>query len=177
VADKAGISPSLIASAAWQAVGLVATLRYRLPKGEGADLEPSRHWPEMAAVPAIEFDRGPVLVTVEYRINGAHLTEFLDAIRPLREARLRDGALRWHIFQDVSETCRIVEVFLVESWVEHLRQHERVTEADRIIQGRLRSLQEADSPPKVTHLVSGLDRANKAGQAVEGQPTMWESLH
>src|SRR5262245_35530013 len=43
-------------------------------------------------------------------------------------------------FQDAADPARIVEVFLVESWVEHLRQHERVTQADRIIQGRLLSV-------------------------------------
>jgi hypothetical protein len=43
-------------------------------------------------------------------------------------------------------------------WVEHLRQHERVTEADRIVQERLRAFHRPDTPPVVSHLVAGLER-------------------
>jgi hypothetical protein len=160
VADHAGVALALTAAAAWMLVGLLATIWFRLPEGEGAELEPSRHWPEMAA-PCMELERGPVLVTVEYRIRPARTSEFLDAIYPLRAARLRDGALSWDLFQDAADPSRIVEVFLVESWVEHLRQHERVTEADRIIQEHLLALHQADTPPIVTHLVAGLRRAAK----------------
>jgi MFS family permease len=157
VADHAGVAPALTASVAWMFVGLLATIGFRLPEGEGSELEPSRHWPEMAAAPGMELQRGPVLVTVEYRIDPARAGEFLDAIRPLRAARLRDGAFRWDLFQDFADPARIVEVFLVESWVEHLRQHERVTEADRIIQEHLLTLHQADTPPLVSHLVAAED--------------------
>jgi MFS family permease len=167
VADHAGAALALTASAAGMLVGLLATIWFRLPEGEGAGLELSRHWPEMAA-PCMALERGPVLVTVEYRIDPARTPEFLDAIRPLRAARLRDGALRWDLFQDAADPARIVEVFLVESWVEHLRQHERVTEADRIIQEHLLALHQADSPPRVTHLVAGLHRAAKDTSLQEG---------
>jgi hypothetical protein len=159
VADHAGVALALTASAAWLFVGLLATLGFRLPEGQGAELETSRHWPEMAAAaPGMGLDRGPVLVTVEYRIDPVRAGEFRDAIRPLRAARLRDGAFRWDLFQDAADPARIVEVFLVESWVEHLRQHERVTQADRIIQERLLALHRADTPPVVTHLVAALHR-------------------
>jgi predicted MFS family arabinose efflux permease len=163
VADHAGAALALTASAAWMFVGLLATIGFRLPEGEGAELEPSRHWPEMAA-PCMKLERGPVLVMVEYRIDPARAGEFLDAIRPLRAARLRDGAFRWDLFQDAADPARILEVFLVESWAEHLRQHERVTEADRIIQEHLLALHQADTPPMVTHLVAGVHRAAKDAQ-------------
>jgi hypothetical protein len=164
VADHAGVVPALTASAAWMLVGLLATTGLRLPEREGAELEPSRYWPEMAAVPSMELDRGPVLVTVEYRIDPARTRGFLDAIHPLRAARLRDGAFRWDLFQDAADLGRFVEAFLVESVVEHLRQHVRVTEADRIVQERLRAFHQADTPPAVTHLVAGLHRAAKDTQ-------------
>ena len=160
-ADRAGAAVSLTASAAWLLVGLLAGPWFPLPRGEGGDLEPSRHWPEMAAVPGLEHDRGPVLVTVEYRIDPARAGEFMDAVQPLRQSRLRDGALWWEVFQDAVDPARLVEAFLVESLIEHMRQHERVTEADRVVQERVRAFHRADTPPAVSHLVAGLEQLTR----------------
>jgi hypothetical protein len=35
---------------------------------------------------------------------------------------------------DAADEGRLVETFLLESWLEHLRQHERVTNVDRLAQ-------------------------------------------
>ena len=48
---------------------------------------------------------------------------------------------------------RIVETFLVASWMEHLRQHERVTNADRAVEECVRKFQ-LDGEPTVTHLIA-----------------------
>jgi hypothetical protein len=156
--DRVGAPVTLTASAVWLLVGLPAGLWFPLPRGEGSDLEPSRHWPEMAAVPGLEHDRGPILVTVEYRIDPDRTAEFMDAVQPLRRARLRDGAIWWEVFQDAADPACLVETFLVESLVEHLRQHERVTQADRVVQERVRAFHRGDAPPAVSHLVAGLER-------------------
>jgi hypothetical protein len=78
----------------------------------------------------IEDDRGPVLVTVEYRIDPAKRRPFVAALDRLGRERRRDGAYRWGVFEDTADPSRFVETFLVDSWLEHLRQHERVTNAD-----------------------------------------------
>ena len=172
VAARAGVAVALTASAAWLLVGLPTGLRFRLPRGEGTDLEPSRHWPEMATMPGIERDRGPVLVTVEYRIDPARTGEFMAAVQPLGQSRLRDGALWWEVFQDAADPARLVEAFLVESLVEHLRQHERVTKADRVAQQQVRAFHRADEPPAVSHLVAGFERPtrNPTDRPAAGRP-------
>jgi quinol monooxygenase YgiN len=111
------------------------------------------HWPAPITVQDIEHDRGPVLVTVEYRIRPQDRDAFLDAIAKLEPERRRDGAYRWGVFEDAAEAGRILETFLVESWMEHLRQHERVTNADRIVQDVLEGL-DLTGEPKVTHFVA-----------------------
>jgi hypothetical protein len=41
---------------------------------------------------------------------------------------------------------------MLDSWIEHLRQHDRVTDADRKLQESVHRFQ-VDGTPKVTHLV------------------------
>jgi MFS family permease len=155
VAHPAGVSSALLASAGWMVAVLVAGLWYRLPAGSLPAVEPTRHWQEAPLVPVAVYDRGPVLVTVEYRVPAAQAADFRAAVSRLREVRMRYGAIRWDLFKDVEDTDRFVEVFLVESWVEHLRQHERVTDEDWAAEAAARTLHTGNQPPRVTHLVAG----------------------
>jgi hypothetical protein len=65
--------------------------------------------------------------------------------------RRRDGAYRWGIFRDTEVADRYLEIFLVNSWAEHLRQHERQTQADRELEGRITSCLSGE--PIVRHLI------------------------
>lgn len=57
--------------------------------------------------------------------------KFVKAIRQYARIRRRDGAYRRGIYRDSEDANRVVEIFLVHSWAEHLRQHELQTKADR----------------------------------------------
>jgi hypothetical protein len=46
-----------------------------------------------------------------------------------------------------------VEQFMVRSWEEHLRQHERVTVADRAVENRLRAFHVGAEPVRVSHWI------------------------
>ena len=83
-----------------------------------------------------EPDSGPVLVTIEYRIKPGTRDEFIAAMQDVGEMRRRNGAYFWDLFHDSANPHRFIECFMDESWVEHLRQHERVSVADREIQRR-----------------------------------------
>jgi Transmembrane secretion effector len=109
----------------------------------------------------VEQDRGPVLVTVDYRIDTRNRELFLIALEKLGRERRRDAAYAWGAFEDAAEAGRMVETFLVESWLEHLRQHERVTNADRVLQDAVQRFHIQDEP-RVTHLI-----ASEIGRDVE----------
>jgi MFS family permease len=137
-----------IATVATTALGLVA----RLPDNV-ADVSPWNHWrmPALVQNAAPGPDDGPVLVTIEYRVAPAQVGAFLDSMERYGRVRRRDGASRWGIFRDVEQSDRYVESFLVTSWAEHLRQHERLTRADRAIEQEVRS--HAQEDPIVRHLI------------------------
>lgn len=152
VARVAGVPAALFIAAGGMLLAIPLTMRWKLQTGAGLDLSPSMHWPAPVMSLPLDKDEGPILVTVEYRIKAESRNAFLDAIERLGHERRRDGAYAWGIFEDAANPGRMVETFLVESWLEHLRQHERVTHADRILQDDVRTLLE--DAPRITHLVA-----------------------
>jgi predicted MFS family arabinose efflux permease len=153
VAAWVGLPTAHFLAAAGAVAALPLTWRWKLQTGAGLDMTPSMHWPAPITTQTIGDDRGPVLVTVEYRIRPQDREAFLEAIAKLEPERRRDGAYAWGVFEDAAEQGRIVETFLVESWIEHLRQHERITKADRIVQDAVQRFHLAGEP-KVTHFIA-----------------------
>jgi MFS family permease len=152
IAQRAGLPTAHFVAAAAAILALLATAHLKLYAGPQLDLTPSMHWPEPVLAQQIADDRGPVLVTVEYRLAPAQREAFLASLGPLANARRRDGAYDWGIFEDTAQPGRLLETFLLDSWVEHLRQHRRVTHADRLLEDQMRHfLQE---PIRITHFVA-----------------------
>jgi predicted MFS family arabinose efflux permease len=153
VAALAGLPLAHFMAAVGALVIIPLTWRWHLQTGAEVDLTPSMHWPVPIVSRELEQDRGPVLVTVEYRIDPAQRRPFLAALDRLSHERRRDGAYRWGVFEDAADPARFVETFSVESWLEHMRQHERVTQADRVLENEVRRFQ-VEGEPKVTHMIA-----------------------
>jgi MFS family permease len=134
IAGWVGLPTALFAAAGGVLVFLALTRSSRLPAGDAPDLTPSLHWPAPLMTLEVNRDRGPVMVTVEYDVDVKDRTAFFSALDRLARERRRDGAYAWEVFEDTAEAGRFVETFFVASWLEHLRQHERVTNADRVVQ-------------------------------------------
>jgi len=151
-AGRLGERTALLAAAAAFGLGVVAALRWRL-QGIGAlDLTPSVR-PEPVTVIDPEPDDGPVLVLIRYRVDPARAEEFATAMRAMRRVRRRDGAYRWGLFEDVADPDCFVETYVVRSWAEHLRQHERFTAEDLAVRDRVRSFHLGEDPPAVSHFI------------------------
>jgi MFS family permease len=151
------VAAALLVAAMGAILSVPLTRNWKLQTGAVDDLSPSMHWPAPITASEIEPDRGPVLVTVEYHIDPKNREPFLHAlVRGARERR-RDGAYEWGIFEDPAKEGRFIETFLTDSWLDHLRQHQRVTKADRIVEQVVRRFQVGDGP-KTTHLVGAQPR-------------------
>jgi predicted MFS family arabinose efflux permease/quinol monooxygenase YgiN len=159
VAEAIGIHGTLVAAALALVVVGFGALRLPLPAGE-ADLTPSAHWPEPAIAAPVEHDRGPVTITIEYRVAPENRAAFLAAIARLAPERRRDGAFSWGVSEDAADPERIVEWFMVESWAEHLRQHKRVSQADADLQAEVARFHAGAEKPVVRHLLGLTAEAN-----------------
>ena len=132
------------------------TWAYRLPLAGGTmyDHTPSMDLPAPTVEKELDHDEGPIMVSVEYEVDPINVVHFLKAIKELRLTRIRDGAFFWTLFNDIQKPNRYFECFMVESWLEHLRFHERISISDRKIQDKVNSLHKGPHRPKTTHFVA-----------------------
>ncbi|MEM1050901.1 MAG: MFS transporter [Pseudomonadota bacterium] len=154
VAEFASVSSALLAAGAGLLLALPFIRKAELGQGEKLDLTPAAHWPAMPALGEGEDDRGPVLITLEYAIAPADEHAFLTALHALKDERFRDGAFDWGVGQNSDDPTRWTEWFMVSSWLEHERQHQRVTKHDRELQDAVRAFHRSDAPVRVTHLIA-----------------------
>ena len=148
---------SIDTALAWAGLGTIATTALgvwmRMPDTT-ADVSPWNHWRMPAIVQDVtpELEQGPVLVTAEYRVRPEDAALFLRTMGQYERVRRRDGAFRWGLYRDLERADVYLETFVVVSWAEHLRQHERLTKGDSELEQAIRSL--AQDEPIVRHLIS-----------------------
>lgn len=144
------------------ACGLFASVivlqRFRVEETARALSEPSNHWPEPTFELPVEPSRGPVLVTTEFRVDPDNARGFVEAMNAIRTLRLREGALRWNLFQDAAFPDRWVETMLLASWNDHLRQHARVSVEGAELEALAWKFHEGEDGPLVSHLVASKAR-------------------
>ena len=153
LAGVVGVPRALLLAAAAIVAGWLLSGRRAFYDATEPDLSPGARWPDPEVAAAFELERGPALVTLEYTIDPAEARAFAAAMNRLRIIRLRDGAIRWGLWADAERPGHYLESFVVESWLEHLRQHERITEADRAVQRQATAFHRGAEPPRVTHFI------------------------
>ena len=154
VAALTDLRTGLVAAAVAGVTALWLTRNYRVEGGADEDLTPSPAWKAPVTSQPIEPDAGPVMTTIEYRIDPARAAEFRRVMGESRSSRLRQGALSWELFRDTSDAGRYLEYFVDESWVEHLRRFDRVTAADVALRARRLAFHLGEQPPLITRCVA-----------------------
>ena len=148
VAQWAGLVTAFVAAGAVLILAAAGSRAWPLLTPLDADRRAISYWPDPPDV--AESDPGPVLVVVRYQVPEARRAAFVRALPALRRSRLRTGATSWRIHRDTTGAA-FVEHYDQVSWADHLEQHhDRLTEADRIIQQRVNA--EAEGAPVVEHL-------------------------
>lgn len=157
-ASQLGTSTALVIASVGMVLACATALRWRLNMSPELDLTPSQHLHahgfanDSQTEPA--HDAGPIRINVEYRVAPENAAAFRIAIHEMHRVRRRGGALSWGIFEDMAEPGRYIETFVVESWLEHLRQHDRFTENDKAITTRVHDLHIGPDAPRIEHLIA-----------------------
>lgn len=154
VASRSSIGTALLSAGAVLLLGIVLTMRFRLPVTDADDLAPSLHWPTPVLSDDQNLERGPVKVMIEYDIAPEREAAFRQAMLQVRGMRQRNGSYSWGLMQD-SENPRLwQEFFFDESWLEHLRHHHRITRAEQRIEAAARRHQTDGVAVQIQHLIS-----------------------
>ena len=122
--------------------------------GDEDDLTPIRIWSQPELAFPLLPDQGPIVVTITYRIDPARHDEFVVLMEASRRSRLRNGALSWGLFRDMSDVGLYAEYFTDESWVEYLRRQERMTAADIALREARLSFHIGAEPPAIARFVA-----------------------
>jgi MFS family permease len=171
VAQKAGLTTALIASAAGLALVASVGLRFPFKAISPSDLLPAGDWPDPRLVDTA-VPSGPVMVTIEYHPVPGREQDLVGALRAGRYARRRTGAVKWGVWQDAAEPGSVLEQFMVGSWEEHQRQHERVSRRDQERLDAIAAMTEPSRPPTVTHWLTPAGQARpRPGQTAFAQTT------
>jgi len=152
VATRMGI-PIAFILAGLCTIATIATSAFAKLPDAATDTTPWNHWrmPAILQDAAAGLEHGPVLVTVRYRVRPRHEEPFVRAMERYGRIRRRDGASWWDVFRDVEHADAFLETFLVGSWAEHVRQHERFTRGDREVEAQVRL--HVEQEPVVEHFV------------------------
>jgi hypothetical protein len=154
IAMHHGITTAIMIAAIGVLVTNIFTYFLALDGNINYDHTPSMDLPAPYAQRALSHDEGPVMITVEYHVDPENVKGFTQAIEELKHTRVREGAFFWTLFNDVEDPKRFLECFMVESWLEHLRFHERVSVSDRKIQAKVNTFLIAQKRPHTTHFVA-----------------------
>jgi MFS family permease len=150
IAQYIGLANTLLLAGATLLGSALLLKRLVLPAGE-ADLQPAQRWAEPVVSDDVDVRRGPVMIQVRYQVPQSDRADFKRAMRKLAAARRRDGAYAWGLMEQSDDPTALLEWFLVESWQEHLRQHQRVSHADVELQQAVLQYHQGDEPPQVSH--------------------------
>ena len=153
VTEAQGLENALLGAAAALAMCLAIGIARPLADLAMLDLDPLNRWhaPEIAL--AIEDRSGPIVVSIEYRIDDACVPDFLAAMAERRRVRRRDGARNWTLMRDLETPQLWIERYDVPTWTEYVRHNSRITQADAAIGARLRALHIGPEKPVVRRLI------------------------
>ncbi|EMI6706673.1 MFS transporter [Enterobacter hormaechei] len=153
IASQFGTPASLVVATLGMVLASMTVFRWKLEKDPDLNLDLSGQSLDGVEI-ELPNERGPVLVSHEYIIDPQNAKAFLQAVHELRRVRRRAGAMSWAVYEDIERPGLFIETFLMGSWIEHLRQQERHTMNDLLLQSRVLAFHQGTTSPAIRYLVA-----------------------
>jgi MFS family permease len=158
VAEQTSLQTTLIAASFAMVAGSLLTAPLRLGSFMITDAKMAQLIDDPPAVTSVHDDDGPIFLTVNWEIEPAKQDDFISAMQPVRRALKRQGALSFHLVEDVENPGRMTESFTVATWSEYRRLPQRSTMDDKDTHDALISAVGHDLPTVTVHRELGLNR-------------------
>jgi MFS family permease len=91
---------------------------------------------------------GPVSITAEFQVDPVRRGECVDLMREARLIFLRNGAYRWHLYEDLHQPNKFRMEVVVPSWKQYLLQGERLTKREKDVIDKLRGMRIGPNLPE-----------------------------
>ena len=91
---------------------------------------------------------GPVSITAEFTVDPTRRNECIELMRDARMIFLRNGAYRWHLYEDLRHPNKFRMEVVVASWKQHLLQSERMAKNEKDVLLKLRGMRTDPNPPE-----------------------------
>jgi MFS family permease len=149
---RIGLSEMLLVAAIGGAIAAVGVRLFGIDQAAaGAPTatisQPPPEAPDAELAAVLPHARGRLLETMHYRATAAQRDEFLRAMDEVRMVRGRAGALFWQLYEDVAHPDGWMETWAMESWIDHLREVTRLSDADQAALARASAFQRDPSVP------------------------------
>jgi MFS family permease len=152
-ADSYGVATAL----QWSALAMLGSaaigLVWAIPATTRRNLEPVNLWKQPQLAIDLQGRSGPIVITIEYKIDQEDVGEFLRAMSKRRLIRRRNGAIEWMLMRDLERSELWVESFKLPNWIEYVRHNRRTTHDDASVTERIRALHRGEGLPRIRRMV------------------------
>jgi MFS family permease len=129
------------------------------------DAEPALPPPIPTFPTAPNFDDGPIAVVAEVKVDEQDLKQFLELMRELRLAYLRNGASSVRLYESLANHSVFRMEAVSPTWQEHLLLHRRMTRTEREILDRVLQLHSGQEAAVYHYVLITKDIANPKPRA------------
>jgi MFS family permease len=153
LASQFGGAASLFLCAAGLCLVALAGLVIPIRSRGDADLQPRSDWRIPETVMPVDLRSGPIVITLEYRIDPQNALRFSAIMQERSRILRRDGARHWSLGRDLSDPEQWIERFHLPTWFDYLQLNHRRTRDDLASMDALRDVLVEGTAPAVHRMI------------------------